>query len=307
MQTMNALTNEATKLTSAAKVLADDATQHAVVKTTDTASTLRKAETLLAVAATDLASAATNMKEVENDWLRFALAEAATNLAHAATQLDDARSPSSVTALCLAQHGISLAEAATKLDTCRAPTKTDKDMDKIFQLIKLGQYGTEECSNRKAIRELIMHENEIHNNRRSFFTVVQGLLFTAAGLLSQSDGSYAEATRIIIFVVSGLGLFHSLVTLVTPSRSGEAITRLVNTLHDPFWPTPVIGRWPSPVTGPWPSKEAWLLFSRDWTTPLIFILAWIAFIVVLAVKSFDELPMEIVIVDKNGTVVTPNQ
>jgi hypothetical protein len=192
------------------------------------------AAAILDVAATKLNPGVTTCNAGEAAQACFSLAQAAADLAYIAriVQLNNVHP---TTTLDLAQKASCLAQAAFQVHT---PTKK---MTKFYQLIECGQYLKDECPKRKVIRELISNENVIHDQRRNFFMLVQGLLWTSVGFFLQSDGSYEDAAYAVVVITSLVGFVFSLVRCMTKSMAHVAIRRLATTLPDPYWPTPVIG------------------------------------------------------------------
>lgn len=131
-------------------------------------------------------------------WALFSFAQAATDLAHVASNLHATfeaiignvdNIPVSELSNAQLAHIVKRAHAATTLGLAQAaaflvqaahqiPFSTDNansfydmttsDVKSFHEMIEFGKYNNKECENRKAIRELIMHENTIHDQRRNF-------------------------------------------------------------------------------------------------------------------------------------------
>lgn len=139
---------------------------------------------------------------------------------------------------------------------------------------------------RKVIRELIMHENELFHQRRSYFAVLQGLLWTAAGLVAQSD---SEAKAGLIIILAGLGSLLAVVLGISMEISSLAIDKLLDGLpggqhRDIRLPTPVIGFWGFDDTIPRETcYKRLIVWLNGWNfAKYVFTVAWIGFAVVFS-------------------------
>jgi hypothetical protein len=139
---------------------------------------------------------------------------------------------------------------------------------------------------RKVIRELIMHENELFHQRRSYFAVLQGLLWTAAGLVAQSD---SDAKAGLIIILAGLGSLLAVVLGISMEISSLAIDKLLDGLPggrhgDIRSPTPVIGFYGFHDTIP--SETCYkrlIVWLNGWNfAKYVFTVAWIGFAVVFS-------------------------
>lgn len=142
-----------------------------------------------------------------------------------------------------------------------------------------------EDTGRKVIRELIMHENELFHQRRTFFAVLQGLLWTAAGLVMQSK---FKAKDHLIYIIAGLGGVLALVLGYSMEISLVAVNKLKNRAAADFpGTTPVIGFDVSAdnsdvVKG---LGEKLTVRFHNWNpAKYLFTAAWIAFAVVVKLK-----------------------
>jgi hypothetical protein len=134
---------------------------------------------------------------------------------------------------------------------------------------------------RKVIRELIMHENQLSHQRRSYFAVLQGLLWTAAGLVLQSD---LEARADLITILAVLGAVLALVLGFSMEVSWLAVKQLVDGLDngDIRDPTPVIGFYAPQDERPEGAYEKLTAFLNNWNlAKYAFTAAWIGFAVVV--------------------------
>ena len=138
-----------------------------------------------------------------------------------------------------------------------------------------------EDANRKVIRELIMHENQLFHQRRSFLAVLQGLLWTAAGVLLQSD---FEARADLITILAVLGAVLALVLGFSMEISWIAVRLLVEGLDDGDIrnPTPVVGFYAPKDVKLDGVREKFIVWLNRWNlAKYAFTAAWIVFAVVV--------------------------
>lgn len=178
-----------------------------------------------ATRAQTVAKAATTLARVTPD----ASTEAAFSLAKTVLILRQdttafAQAPQPVTALALARTATALAEAVTAWAQDPVQVKT------ICRFIQREVH--KEATKRNIIRELIKHENILFAQRRSPFTILQGLMWASAPLLVQSD--YSKVNANLIYTLAGAGALLALVSAVSLFMTGFAISRLIkNTRVDP--------------------------------------------------------------------------
>lgn len=112
----------------------------------------------------------------------------------------------------------------------------------------------------------------------SLYYVLQGLLWTAAGLLVRSD---AKANPVLIYTLAALGALLALVTALSVKMSNMAVELLVGDLDngDTRNPTPVIG-----LYGPWDKPKIqgrlnkFILFLNGYEiVPLTLVITWVVF------------------------------
>jgi hypothetical protein len=152
---------------------------------------------------------------------------------------------------------------------------------------------------RKVIREMIVHENTLFDQRRSHFAVLQGLLFTAASILVQSN-------VYLVYVLAVAGCFASVAAGVTMRLSFVAMRELMKKVYT-VENSPKEGRAPRddvglPVIGldlalfgsnyvcsddETVGKKLHLFFSSPCFMPALFAVCWIVFAIVLRFTMGD--------------------
>jgi len=117
---------------------------------------------------------------------------------------------------------------------------------------------------------MIYHENELLNNRLTWFNMLQGLLFTALAFSLN-----VEDAAILVYLLSALGIVLSISTLYTVQFGLKAIKTLrgwwdENKAMDYDGPD-VIGRRPDSKSIPF--LRSWIFF------PICFIVAWTVIVI----------------------------
>ena len=127
----------------------------------------------------------------------------------------------------------------------------------------------------QIIRQMIYHENELLNNRITWFVMLQGLLFTALAFsLAVEDAAF------FVYLLSGLGIVLSISTLYTIRSGLKALKSLRGWWDDnksmDYDGPDVVGRRPDSKSIPW--LRSYVFF------PICFIVAW-AFIAITRARA----------------------
>jgi hypothetical protein len=83
--------------------------------------------------------------------------------------------------------------------------------------------------NRKVIRKMIMHENELFNQRRFNFALLQGLLWASASSLIQKEDAKANAD--LVYIIAGAGALMAFTAVFSFRLTSAAVDSLLEDLR----------------------------------------------------------------------------
>lgn len=120
----------------------------------------------------------------------------------------------------------------------------------------------------EVVRSMIQQENELINQRLSWLTTVQGLLFTALGFSWEKTGAH-RLVNVLIF----LGVAISVIVLQAITFATMAMWRLHH-----WWEQNKPASYKGPdIIGLPPPKIITAKYIGAWSfIPLLFIIAWVA-------------------------------
>ncbi len=137
----------------------------------------------------------------------------------------------------------------------------------------------------KIIREMIQHENYLINVRMGWMIALQGLLFTALGLIAKADKP--DIHNAIIQWIPIIGYFVALFTIWGISNALHAIRGLVA-----WWDGHYLINYNDPdVIGlRFKSKQHKFYQTFLWLViPFLFLIVWFFLVLVIDYYLFDEL------------------